>query len=119
MSTWAQRERIPAGGEDVGKALAPSGAAALSGDGRRALARAVIVDERRRDSLDMWRVGIGRGVGLDIRLPFARPNRRERVTAAEVRAMVARNESRVRRRADSLAWLAESTRLARDRSATP
>jgi len=98
--------------------VAPLGAGGLSSDGRRDLARAAIVDWQRRDAeAQAQEKGRRPALTIERRLSFGGP-RRPALSDAEVRAMVERNAARVRRRADSLRWWAESTRVARD-SAVP
>ncbi|GLC26022.1 hypothetical protein [Roseisolibacter agri] len=115
LSEHALRGRIPVGSDDAGKALAPVGATGLSADGRRDLARAAIVDWQRRDAAaQVQEKGRRPALTISRRLSFGGP-RPPAVSDAEVRAMFERTQARVRRRADSLAWLAESTRVARER----
>lgn len=76
----------------------------------------MIVDAQRRDAeAQLQERGRRPALTLSRRLSFGGP-RKPAVSDAEVRAMFERNASRVRRRADSLAWLAESTRVARARA---
>ena len=116
LSALALRGRIPIGTDDAGKALASVGAAGLSSRGRRELARAAIVDWQRRDAeAQLQEKGRRPALTVGFPLSFGGP-RKPALSDAEVRAMVERNAARVRRRADSLRWWAESTRVARERT---
>lgn len=115
MAAQALRGRIPLGTDDAGKALAPLGASEMSAAARRDLARAAIVDWQRRDAAaQLQEKGRRPALTISRRLSFGGP-RPPALSDAEVRAMFERNQARVRRRADSLAWWAESTRVARER----
>lgn len=116
LSALAARGRIPRGADDAGKALAGVGASGLSADARRDLARAAIVDWQRNDAAaQLQEKGRRPALTISRRLSLGGP-RPPALSDAEVRAMFERNQARVRRRADSLAWWAESTRVARERA---
>ena len=127
--------------EDRGKALVGSRVGELTGQGRTALARAAMADEAARanptpgprgpraddvvravlaDAARRWGGMVGsRGLGLPGGGPSRRQRARDAAVEADVQAGLARMAERMRRRADSLAWLAESTASARGAVPSP
>ncbi len=117
MAARAHLGPIPIVRDDAARALAPLGATGLSGDGRRALARAVIEDERQRfEAMDRAARGLRPALRAVVRLGGG-PRPPPAVSAAEVAAMVERNAARVRRREDSLRLAADSLRIRSDSAA--
>ncbi|MGZ8412413.1 MAG: hypothetical protein ACXWZS_18770 [Gemmatirosa sp.] len=110
----ASRLRLGPAIEDRAKALAERAPADLSAAGRRALARAVIADEQRRDrEAQVAEKGRRPALVLSGRLSFGGP-RRPALPDSVVRAMLERNAARVRQREDSLRLASDSVRIRRE-----
>ncbi len=114
MMDLARRGLVPRVRDDAARALAPLGPTGLSADGRRALARAVLEDERQRfEAMDRAARGLRPALSISRRLSFG-GSRRPALPDSVVRGMIERNAARVRRREDSLRLAADSVRIRRE-----